>query len=62
MPKSNEQIAETRKVFCEGESKNGEPGHPGVYLIIPESQEIIACPYCSRKFILSFSKKISSDS
>lgn len=62
MPKTNEQIVNNRKVFCEGDSQNGIPGHPGIYLIIPETQKNITCPYCSRKFILKTATKISSDS
>lgn len=52
MPKTNEQIVNTRKVFCEGDSQKNESGHPGIYLIIPEPESSIVCPYCSRKFIL----------
>jgi uncharacterized Zn-finger protein len=48
----DELVVETRKVFCEGNSKNNEPGHPGIYLVIPNNSNSVVCPYCSKKFVL----------
>ena len=43
----------TRSVACDG--GDGIYGHPRVYLRIPASGGVqqIACPYCSRLFVLS---------
>jgi uncharacterized Zn-finger protein len=38
----------TRTVSCDGD--DGADGHPKVYLRIVH--EHIACPYCSRRFVL----------
>lgn len=46
----NEQplVVTSRRVFCNG----GELGHPGVYLNLGDDGKI-ACPYCSRHFVLA---------
>ena len=52
MQNFEDKIVDERKVFCEGVFANGDPGHPGVYLIIPNNSDSIICSYCSKKFIL----------
>jgi uncharacterized Zn-finger protein len=52
MQNFEEKIVETRKIFCEGNSINNEPGHPGIYLVIPNTSNSVICPYCSKKFVL----------
>ena len=41
-------MVSTKRVFCDG---GGALGHPGVYLNI-EHNGRVACPYCSRTFVL----------
>ena len=43
-------IVATPAVACEGEG--GPLGHPRVYLRIGPKRQI-ACPYCSRRFVLA---------
>ena len=43
-------VAESPSVACDG--GGGALGHPRVFLRIGEAREI-ACPYCSRRFVLA---------
>lgn len=44
-------IVETGKLFCDGVDKNGEPGHPRVFLTMTRAGSV-DCPYCGRHFVL----------
>ena len=43
-------VVESPAVVCDG--GGGALGHPRVFLRIGEAREI-ACPYCSRRFVLA---------
>lgn len=45
------RIVTTTRVACDG--GEGALGHPRVYLLIPEDQGWVECPYCDCKFILA---------
>jgi len=36
------------KIKCDG--GEGDLGHPRIYLAIDESNVVVACPYCGKKF------------
>lgn len=53
MPQPPETITvKTGKLYCDGVDKNGEPGHPRVYLTMTK-KGAVNCPYCGRHFVLS---------
>ncbi|MFY0310949.1 zinc-finger domain-containing protein [Leisingera sp. D0M16] len=43
------KIVESRKVACDG--SEGALGHPRVYLLIPEEEGFVECPYCDCKYV-----------
>ena len=36
------------KIICDG--GDGDLGHPRIYLAIDESNVVVVCPYCGKKF------------
>ncbi|EDZ45574.1 zinc-finger domain-containing protein [Leisingera caerulea] len=43
------KIVDSRKVACDG--SEGALGHPRVYLLIPEDDNFVECPYCDCKYV-----------
>ncbi|UWQ62342.1 MULTISPECIES: zinc-finger domain-containing protein [Leisingera] len=43
------KIVDSRKVACDG--SEGALGHPRVYLLIPEDENFVECPYCDCKYV-----------
>ncbi len=54
MKEIEKEFVKERKVVCSGQGNS--LGHPTVYLKIAKNQTEIACPYCSKKFVLDLKK------